>query len=73
MRFYEYVHFASTMAIDIGLGESLPRTRKISSVPAESQFFFGQGTDFDDTSKATQQVEVERERTLLVCYVNCVW
>lgn len=60
------------MAMEIGLGEPLPRGRKSSSAPAEGSLFLGQGMKFNSTSNATQQIEVERERTLLVCYVNCV-
>ncbi|KAF6223378.1 hypothetical protein HO133_000220 [Letharia lupina] len=52
------------------LGEFEPRPRKSSSVPAEGSFFLGQGMTFNNTSNATQEVKVERQRTLLVCYVN---
>ncbi|GAB7353927.1 hypothetical protein MBLNU459_g4535t1 [Dothideomycetes sp. NU459] len=49
LKFYEYVHLASTMAMDIGLGEPDPQTRRKPSATAEDSFFLGQGVTLDDT------------------------
>lgn len=72
LRFYEYVHFASTMAMDIGLGEPEPQVKKSSS-DVDDSFFMAQGVVLDDTSNAEGELKFERQRTLLVCYINCVW
>lgn len=72
LKFYEYVHFASTMAMDIGLGECEPKSRKSAS-KADDSFFMGRGIYLEDAISADDRLIFERHRTLLVCYVNCVW
>lgn len=54
MKFYQQLHMAATMAVDIDLGE--PR-----------MWAAGDGMD----EAATQSQAIERQRTLLGCYICC--
>lgn len=60
LKFYEYIHMATTMALDLGLGmnpKSLRRRRGIS-------------LDAEDMSPGPlDETELENRRTFLVCYL----
>lgn len=73
LKFYEYIHLASTMAIDLGLGEPQPQTMtKAAPVSTEGSFFLGQSMVYDDLDDIESRFKFERQRTLLACYINCV-
>lgn len=56
LKFYEYSHLASTVAMDIGLGE-----RDSSMVPRDEA----------DMNMGPERLSRERKRTLLGCYAQC--
>jgi hypothetical protein len=60
LKFYEYIHMAATMALDIGLGTN-PKT-----------FRNRRGTDSEGNSPASaslDDVELEKRKTFLTCYL----
>lgn len=61
--FYQYIHIAATMALDIGLDkEPLPSSSSISSPPA--------ALGHDPLSRPDSET-IESRRTLLSCYLTC--
>jgi Fungal specific transcription factor domain len=60
LKFYEYIHMAATMALDIGLGTN-PKTFK-SRRRAEAEREASPVVELDDE-------EMEKRRTFLVCYL----
>lgn len=66
LKFYEYVHMATTMAIDIGLADK-PTSR---SVETSTQFSSVSDSSSSASTSATIH-DAERLRTLLACYCNC--
>jgi hypothetical protein len=64
LKFYEYIHMAATMALDIGLGTN-PRTfkgRRAVDTIGDSPTV----AELDDE-------EIEKRRTFLVCYLITTW
>ena len=63
LKFYQYVHLASTIALDIGLGEPGPYEEQRSS---------GYSTGLDPAPARGQPAnDLKRARTLLACYSAC--
>ena len=62
LKFYEYIHMAATMAMDIGLGTNpkTSRRRREAEVDADSPL--------SDTSSVSEEMDIERKRTFLACY-----
>ncbi len=60
LKFYEYIHMAATMALDIGLGTNPKsfRSRRIADPDGDSPL----GGDLDDA-------EFEKRKTFLACYL----
>jgi hypothetical protein len=61
LKFYEYIHMAATMALDIGLGTN-PKT-----------FRNRHGTDSEGSlpvSAILDDVELEKRKTFLTCYLT---
>lgn len=59
LKFYEYVHMATTMALDIGLGLN----------PKGSRSRRGVTSDLAYTAEPLHAEELEKRRTFLVCYL----
>lgn len=58
LKFYEFIHMAAIMAIDIGLGKNPKSTRSLRHAQIDQEF--------------VEPEELERRRTYLVCYVTTV-
>lgn len=58
LKFYEYIHMATTMALDIGLGLNPKGSRRRGVSDSEST-----------ASESHDEEELERRRTFLVCYL----
>jgi hypothetical protein len=81
-KFYQYIHMAATMALEIGL-DSKTGTFRILQFPNDSSKRDEQGTDCSVVSQQTFDVDMsvkclcpesellEPCRTLLACYLNC--
>jgi len=71
LKFYEYVHLASTMAMSIGLGAPPTQIRDISTLTSTS-FYGGEVMSGDPPSTdSSEEPLIERQRMLLSCYVAC--
>jgi hypothetical protein len=70
VKYYEYVHMAATMALDIGIGTK-PRTNGVGP----SWEVNGPGAVISDhyakTRPSSQEAELENRRTFLACYIMC--
>jgi hypothetical protein len=64
VKFYQHIHMAATMAMEIGLGKKMrTRTRDSTGVSLGSESSgAGDGLGYDS---------IESRRTLLACYLNC--
>ncbi|KAG9231866.1 hypothetical protein BJ875DRAFT_381988 [Amylocarpus encephaloides] len=64
LKFYEYIHMATTMAMDIGVGMP-PR--------ASRRRYGGSEKPSPGTEQSQSQIdeEIEKRRTILVCYMIC--
>jgi hypothetical protein len=60
LKFYEYTHMATTMALDIGLGSNPKRSKFRRGVTSNPEYTVSELLDED---------ELERRRTFLVCYL----
>lgn len=61
LKFYEYIHMAATMALDIGLGTNSKTLRRRRMQPNEETPVSDEGDANDD--------ELEKRRTFLACYL----
>jgi hypothetical protein len=62
LKFYEYIHMAATMAMDIGLGTNPRSSRSRRGGEESNPLISDQGVILSDA-------EIERRRTFLVCYI----
>ena len=62
LKFYEYIHMAATMAMDIGLGTNPKIFRRCRGVTET-------GSPASDNSNERDHDEIERRRTFLSCYL----
>jgi len=62
LKFYEYIHMAATMAMDIGLGTNPRSSRSRRGGDESNPLISDQGVILSDA-------EIERRRTFLVCYI----
>jgi hypothetical protein len=60
LKFYEFIHMATVMALDIGLGNNLNASRSRRR---------GLGISEHKKSKALEEEELENRRTFLACYM----
>ncbi|CZR59172.1 uncharacterized protein PAC_09064 [Phialocephala subalpina] len=60
LKFYEYIHMAVTMALDLGLGKNPKPSRNRRGVTADAG---------DGVTEVLDENELERRRTFLVCYL----
>ena len=65
MKFYEYIHMAAAMAMDIGIGTS-PKTSKDRRGPESNDDHSPQL----DECLVSDEVDIERKRTFLACYLT---
>ncbi|KUJ19893.1 uncharacterized protein LY89DRAFT_579809 [Mollisia scopiformis] len=60
LKFYEYIHMATTMALDIGLGKNPKSSRLRRGIGLESEGM---------TTEPLDEKEMEKRKTFLVCYL----
>lgn len=60
LKFYEYIHMAATMALDIGLGKNPKPSRNRRGVTSDTE---------NGMSEVLDETELEKRRTFLVCYL----
>ena len=69
MKFYEYIHYASTMATDLGLGDDGLIHKGTPGLVGELEV-----TGRTETKHATpisSAIDIENSRAWLLCYFNC--
>ncbi len=68
LKFYQYIHMAATMAIDIGLGKRMSSRARGDG----SGFITTPGSDSSGVEDgAIDSESIESRRTLLACYLSC--
>lgn len=76
LKFYQYIHMAATIAVDIGLG-SKPNTLMNTSRPQagiacpEDQVQSGQCASQKSKEHESDTASIDAKRTILVCYLIC--
>ena len=71
LKFYEYIHMAATMALDIGLGtkpDVLQGEHYASRNPTSPELGY---TTLSSTSTEPDAARIEDMRTFLACYLMC--
>ena len=68
LKFYEYIHMAATMALDIGIGENPRRSRVGPSHPNNVPLISELNLQIRTPSMDAELLDTENRRTFLTCY-----
>jgi hypothetical protein len=63
MKFYEYIHMAATMAMDVGLGTNPKTSRRRREIEIDPD------SPMSDDGSISEEADIERKRTFLACYL----
>ena len=69
-KFYEYIHMAATMAMDLGLG-SRPSDQTRSGIPSSIDHGNTRSSGHAQVDQNPERSKTENSRTLLACYLMC--
>ena len=69
-KFYEYIHMAATMALDLGLG-SRPSDRIEYGPPGSIDYGNSHSSETAQANQDPEKSKAENSRTLLACYLMC--